>query len=264
MSEAIPAAVAPAMRSLAAWAGDAGIFLDFDGSLSPIVAHPDEARPVRGAPGLLSRLARRFAVVAVVSGRPVLDLALRLRAPGVRLVGVHGMEELDAGAVRVLPEAAAGAAAVDRAAAALEGELRGLRGVSVERKGLALAVHFRRAHDPEEAARVLSPLVARVAAAGGLDVMPGRRVLEVRPRGTGDKGAAVRRIVAERGLRAALVAGDDVGDLPAYDAVGGLEVAVRIAVASAEGPPELVSRADLVVGSPAELLRVLRALDRLT
>jgi trehalose 6-phosphate phosphatase len=248
------------MRALAAAAPAAGIFCDFDGSLSPIVPDPADARAARGAASVLGRLARRFAVVAVVSGRPVLDLARRLRAPGVRLVGIHGMEELVDGAVRVSPDAAGAAGAVEAAAGILEESVRGLRGVFVERKGLALAVHFRRAADPDEAERLAAGAVVSVAAAHGLGISPGRRVLELRPGGSGDKGAAVARIVAERSLRAGLVAGDDVGDLPAFAALDGLEPAVRIAVESAEAPPDLLARADLTVKSPAALVRILRAL----
>jgi len=85
-------------------------------------------------------------------------------------------------------------------------------------------------------------------------------VLEVLPPLEADKGTAVRRLLAERGLRRALYAGDDTTDLDAFVAVGELELGVRVAVASVEGPPELVAQADLVVGSPAELTELLRRL----
>jgi trehalose 6-phosphate phosphatase len=249
-----------ALAGLRAAPARAGIFTDFDGCLAEIVPDPDRARPVRGAATVLARLARRYRVVAVVSGRPVLDLARRLRAPEVRLVGLHGMEELRDREVVVLPEAAAARARVDHAAARLEEALRGIRGVALERKGAALAVHFRRAADPAEAERLAAPLVEAAARAEGLAVVPGRRILELRPPEGGDKGRAVRRIVRAEGLRAALVAGDDVGDLAAFEAVAELEVAVRVAVASPEAPAELLERADLVVEGPADLVSLLRGL----
>lgn len=242
--------------ALAARSREAGLFLDFDGCLAPIVPDPDRARAVRGAGAVLARLARRFAVVAVITGRSLTDLRSRLRAPGVRLVGLHGLEGAEAPPV---PEGVREATA--RVVARLSGELRGVRGAVVEPKGLALAVHFRRAADPAEAERLAAPIVRRAAAAEGLLVVPGRRILEVRPDVAGaDKGEALRRIARTHGLRAALVAGDDVGDLSAFAGVGELEQAVRVAVESAEAPPALLEAADLVVESPAALLALLRRL----
>ena len=70
----------------------------------------------------------------------------------------------------------------------------------------------------------------------------------------------MRTLLEERGLRRALYAGDDTTDLDAFHGLDGLELAVRIAVASAEAPPGLQEAADLVVASPAELLDVLHRL----
>jgi trehalose-6-phosphatase len=64
-------------------------------------------------------------------------------------------------------------------------------------------------------------------------------------------------LLRDRDLAAALYAGDDTTDLDAFAALDGLELAVRVAVAAPESPPELRSRADLVVSSPAELAALL-------
>jgi len=85
-------------------------------------------------------------------------------------------------------------------------------------------------------------------------------VLEILPPLQADKGTAVRRLLATRGIKRALFAGDDTTDLDGFAALDGLETAVRIAVSSAEGPVELGERADLVVGSPGALLELLRQL----
>jgi len=82
----------------------------------------------------------------------------------------------------------------------------------------------------------------------------------VRPPVDADKGTAVRMLLEERGLGRALYAGDDTTDLDAFRGLDGLELAVRVAVASAEGPEELVEAADLVVDSPDELVRLLTRL----
>jgi trehalose 6-phosphate phosphatase len=85
-------------------------------------------------------------------------------------------------------------------------------------------------------------------------------VLEVLPPLETNKGTAVRRLLDERGLRRALVAGDDTTDLDAFAAVDGLELAVRVAVASEESPSELRAAADVVVRDPHDLLELLRTL----
>jgi trehalose 6-phosphate phosphatase len=74
------------------------------------------------------------------------------------------------------------------------------------------------------------------------------------------KGTAVRTLLADSGLRRALYAGDDTTDLNGFDALDALDAAVRVAVVSSEGPPELAARADLVVASPAEFYELLRQL----
>jgi trehalose 6-phosphate phosphatase len=252
----------PDLEALASNASRVGIFCDFDGCLAPIVPDPDTSRPVEGADEALERLAERFHVVALISGRAVTDLAHRIHARGVRLIGLHGMEEMRGGSVMVLREAERSQTAVERAAARIEGMLSRAPGAVLERKGLALAVHFRRAPDPVEAERIAGPLVLEAAKAEGLEIVPGRRILEVRPAAGGTKGDAVRRLIAEEDLRGALVGGDDVGDIPAFAALEGLDVAVRVAVASAEAPTELIDRADVVVDSPKGFVALLDELSR--
>ena len=82
----------------------------------------------------------------------------------------------------------------------------------------------------------------------------------MRPPIDAHKGTAVTHLLHEHELERALYAGDDTTDLDAFGALAGLELGVRVAVASPEGPPELREAADLVVGSPSEFLDVLRSL----
>jgi len=247
---------------LAREASASGVFCDFDGCLAPIVPDPDDARALEGADTVLERLAGLFRVVAVVSGRSVADLATRVRAHGVRLIGLHGLEELRDGTIHVSPEAESARAAIERAGAQLERSLADAPGALLERKGLALAVHFRRGPDPDAAERTAEPLVREAAAAEGLTVLSGRRILEVRPSSGGNKGDAVRRLIEQEMLRGALVGGDDFGDLPAFGVLGHLDIAVRVAVVSSESPPRLRSLADLIVDSPQAFVALLDEVGR--
>src|SRR5262249_25610254 len=129
----------------------------------------------------------------------------------------------------------------------------------IEDKGLAIVFHYRGAHD-EEAVHERLENVAADARELGLVAQFGRKVLEVRPPVEADKGTAVGLLLHGRGLGPGLSAGDATTALAAFRGLAGLELAVRVAVASAEGPAELVEAADLVVESPAELARLLTRL----
>ena len=139
-------------------------------------------------------------------------------------------------------------------------------GAWVEDKELALAVHTRRAADPEAALRRLSGPLTELAGRLGLAAEPGRMVIELRVPGT-DKGGALRGLVAEREAGSVLFCGDDLGDLPAFAAVRELRAAgvpgCAAASASAESP-QVAEAADLVVAGPEGIVALLAALaDRL-
>lgn len=232
---------------------------DFDGTLAPIVEDPASARPLPGIAATLGQLARAFGVVAVVSGRPASFLAEHVRAPGVRLVGLYGMEEVaDDGRVLARPDAARWQGAV--AAAARRAADEAPAGVLVEHKGLALTLHYRRA---PALARWAWDWADAEARRTGLLVHGGRMSVELRPPGR-DKGSAVAELV--RGAHAACFVGDDAGDLAAFDALDAAAAAgaetVRVAVASSEAPPELLARADLVLDGPTAVASLLDCLAR--
>ena len=136
--------VPSALEPLRASPQTSALFLDFDGTLSPIVADPALARPLDGVPSLFSELGVRLGVVAVVSGRPAAFLGEHLGRPtGVRLIGLYGLEEVgepagptvDPGSLtRWRPVMADLADVAERGAPA---------GVSVERKPLGFTLHFR-------------------------------------------------------------------------------------------------------------------------
>jgi trehalose 6-phosphate phosphatase len=238
-------AVGPALlERLAAEPRRAGLFLDFDGVLAPIVERPDDAAVPAETRAELERLAGRYALVAVVSGRAGEDVVRRVGVGGVVGVGSHGLE-LDPEAERWRPRIAAFA--------------DGAGWADTERKGLTVSFHFRTAPD-EAAARGELETLAERARADGLVARFGRKVLEVLPPLEANKGTAVRRLLEARGLTRALVAGDDTTDLDSFRAVDGIELAVRVAVAADESPPALRESAEIVVGGTDEFVELLRCL----
>lgn len=259
------ATAAERLARLAARADQVALCLDFDGTLAPIVDDPQAARPLPGVVELLGPLAARYAAVALISGRPAAYLAEHAPAPGVRYLGLYGLEELRDGQLRVDPRLAAARPQVEAAAQDLQAHpaVTG-SGAYLEDKTYAVAVHTRRLADPERWAAPIGAAASEIAARHGLEVLPGRLVWELRPAVHSDKGDAVRRVVTESGARAVVVVGDDLGDLPAFAAAAELTAApgqrLRVAVRSAEAPPELLAAADLVVDGPAGVRDLLRRL----
>jgi hypothetical protein len=137
-------------------------------------------------------------------------------------------------------------------------------GAWLEDKEYAVAVHTRRVADPDNWATPIDQAAREIAARHGLEVVPGKLVWELRPAVPSDKGDAVRRVAAESAAREVVVVGDDLGDLAAFAAVAGLAAeggrGLRVAVRSAEAPPQLLAEADLVVQGPPGVLDFLQRL----
>lgn len=232
-------------------AGEVAICLDFDGTISPIVDDPAAARPLPGIVELLGPLADRYAAVALVSGRPATYLASHAAAPGVRYLGLYGLEEIVDGRVLVDPRLEAARPAVQAAKRDLAADPAVAEcGAHLEDKRYAVAVHLRRVADPGRWAGPVGEAAARVAAAHDLEVVPGKMVWELRPRVRSDKGDAVRRVLEESGARRLVVAGDDLGDLSAFAVAAEVGGGLRVAVRSDEAPAELLEAADLIVDGP--------------
>jgi trehalose 6-phosphate phosphatase len=255
-SPALPAALDP----LAADPAHSALFLDFDGTLSAIVPDPVGARPLPGVPALLADLASRFALVAVISGRPTGFLRDVLGSPaGVELVGLYGLERALAGSEEGSRWAAVVVGVVD------EASTEAPTGVYVEPKGLTVTLHWRHAPD---ARQWVTDFAERQRHDRGFTVHPGRMELELRPPLHVDKGTVVHALAAELAgtMRHAAVFGDDIGDLPAFAAVGKLGAegepvgAVRVAAVDDESPAEVADAADVTVPGASGAVDVLHAL----
>jgi trehalose 6-phosphate phosphatase len=245
--------------------------LDFDGTLSPIVDDPASAHIHPDASDVLVDLASQVAAVAVITGRPArqaLDLggleevgrAVADAGKELYLFGQYGNERWTSTQRRIIsPRPPHGLASflrdlprVLRTADAQE--------AYVEEKGLAVAVHTRRLEDADATFERLLPAIRELAERHELVVEPGRNVIEVRSPGM-HKGLAVDRLVGEVDAGGFLFAGDDLGDLEAFDAVAALGesgMPTLLVCSASDEESALVEHSDVVVTGPEGVLDLLR------
>jgi trehalose 6-phosphate phosphatase len=279
----------------------AAIVTDFDGTLAPIVDDPSESRPLPGAVDVLHRLSHRYARVGVVSGRPAGFIVEHLRAAvdgsdepgrreesgqceesgdcnGVVVSGLYGLEKAQVSRTRIPgtqnpgaqnpgaqggevtphPDAEGWREVVDDVVAAAEENAPD--GVVVEGKGLSVTIHYRGAQEHEGWVKEWAEERAR---ATGLSAHPARMSYELRLPIESDKGSALTELVS--GLSIACFAGDDSGDLPAFEALDRLArdegmMVLKVAVRSDESPPELLERADVEVDGPEGMVELFKGL----
>src|SRR3954468_12701440 len=260
-------ALSESLRPLTADPPHAAIFCDIDGTLAPIVHRAEEAKVNAAVSRLLGGLARRYGLVACISGRAAAEARRLVGVGGIAYAGSHGAELLEPGqsSPRLIPAFKSWEGRVRRFAADNDTrELRMLR-VRIEDKGPIAAFHWRGAPD-EEAAHTRLEGLAQEAETAGFGTHWGRKVLEVRPPVPLGKGQAVRQLVAAKHPRTAMFGGDDATDLGAFDALEGLVAegelgaAVKVGVESDEGPAAIVERADLVVEGVDGFVSVLESL----
>jgi trehalose 6-phosphate phosphatase len=218
-----------------------------------------------GAPEVLRKLADRLRLVAVVSGRSAQQL-LEWLGPAVEIWGIHGAERTVEGRVELSERAAPYADLIRRVHAEAERRMAQLDipGAVLEDKGVMLGLHFRAARDVERAGRVLNDLAAELADGYGLTRAGGRLAYELRPPIELSKAQVVLQRARESGLASVGFAGDDIVDIPGFEALDRLReegvATLRIGVRSDESPSELLARADLHVDGPSGMLELLREL----
>ena len=224
---------------------------DFDGTLAPIVARPDDARMPLPVARRMAALARRWPV-AVITGRSVADVAARLSFEPTFVLGNHGLEVAGS---EPTPHMQRSAAVIAPVRHALQREVPDLAaaGVTIEDKGYSLALHYRLATDPARARaavdRALADLPPQVLAS------PGKLVVNVVAADAPDKGDGMLALVERAGAESALFVGDDLNDEPVFAKAPSHWVTVRI------GRDHLLSRAAFYVDGTGQLPALLDLLQ---
>lgn len=237
------------------------VFLDYDGTLTPIVDRPEDAVISDSMRAAVRGLARR-ATVCVVSGRdrPVVQQLMGI--DDLVVAGSHGFDIWDPKSGTVPHDAAGGfegllSEVTDR----LRARVQGIHGTVVEPKRASVAVHYRLAAEPEH--ELVKAVVDGLLAdhPGQLKITPGKMVYEIQPKIDWDKGKAVLHLLHTLHLDSAQVTavylGDDITDEDAFRALTGRGIGVFVAGA---GDPGRTTAADFVLDSIGEVERFLNTI----
>jgi len=227
----------PAIRRQLQGAGQLVLFLDYDGTLTPIVSHPSKARLSAGSRRLLQSLSKQRGIwIALVSGRALKEIQRLVGLKGLCYVGNHGLELAGPKIRHVNPTARKSRPVLKQIARRLEERLRPIAGAWVEDKGFTLTVHYRQVKPGKKllVRSAFHEVVRPYEEEGQVRITAGKEVFEVRPPVPWTKGTVVTWLLARREAAARggpvlpVVIGDDLTDEDAFKALGkrGITVAV--------------------------------------
>jgi trehalose 6-phosphate phosphatase len=261
------ATLAELLRPLKAEPKRSAVLLDVDGVLAPIVQNADDAHMPETTRRPLIEVARRYGIVACVSGRRASDARRIVSLGSISYLGSHGSEVLRAGSIQpeMDRELQAWTKRVQDFAHEAFGEKLRRQRVRLEDKEAIAALHWRGVPDEEEAEAAIRE-VADAAENAGFTAHWGRKVLEIRPPVRIDKGAGIVSLLRDTDLVGALYVGDDVTDLDAFRGLnelvemGRLGVGVKVGVRSDEGPTALAEEADALVEGTDGVRELLKSL----
>ncbi|WP_299440553.1 trehalose-phosphatase [uncultured Rhodospira sp.] len=237
------------------------IFLDYDGTLTPIVDRPENAILSDEGRAVVDALARKRPV-AVVSGRDRPDVEKLVGIDTLTFAGSHGFDiRTPEAGVLTLEGIGDFTALMDEVEARLKDGLDPLPGALVERKKFSVAAHYRLVAD--EAYPVFRSVLDRLlGAVPGLKEKPGKKVFEIQPDIDWDKGKAVRHLLGTLNLddagHAPMFFGDDVTDEDAFKALQEINGVGVLAAPASDGANGRVSAADFRVDDPDQVLDLLR------
>lgn len=236
------------------------VFLDYDGTLTPIVARPELALLSDAMRQILRRLSARC-TVAIVSGRDLADVRRLVGLDGLVYAGSHGFDIAGPEGLRIEHERSADfTAAVERAATTLKPLLASLPGALVEPKRYAVAVHYRLV-DPSEVPRVEAAVDGVLASVPGLRKTRGKMVFELRPDFDWDKGKAVLWLLDALKLTGPDVlpfyVGDDETDEDAFRALRADGVTIFVGTPAATAAQYWLADPDEVAAFLSRLAQVL-------
>ncbi len=230
------------------------LFLDYDGTLTPIVSTPEKAKLPLAVRNSIKRLktSPRF-TVAVISGRSLRDVKRMVDIRRIIYAGNHGLEIEGADRRILMPAGSSAGPSIKKIKVSLQRALSRIKGVRVEDKGRTLSVHFRLVRSGQR--RLVKRIFARTARpyvlSKKIKLSSGKMVLEVRPAAEWDKGKAVVALLAQSKKALPVYIGDDRTDIDAFRALKGRGISIFV------GRPKKGISADYYLKGPRDVAALL-------
>lgn len=237
------------------------ILTDIDGTISEIASSPEKAVVSSIMRNALIKLKDKFKLVAVISGRSVLNAREMVGVEGLLYVGNHGLEYLKNGERVMVPGVES---FLDQMKALgiefKEGELPNIKGLKLEDKGICLSIHYRECEDPEAIREKILETFGRSIYAKNITVSEGRKIVEFKPPLGFDKGSILENIIKEHTLERVIYLGDDITDLDAFNSLGKLQneekiMGVSVLIQSSEIPDYVKEGSSFFVEDVDDVLR---------
>lgn len=240
------------------------LVFDIDGTLSPLVAIPSEARLYPGVTELLKQI-KQHANVAIMTGRALADGAAMVNVDDITYIGTHGLEWCDGlpatHSIQLVPEAQQYVEPGITLLTLARQQLADIEGLIVQAKQVGGTVHYRNVAQPEEARQRILALLTEPAQQLYMRLSEGKYIVEILTPLAIDKGQALRRYAEHTKARGLLFAGDDRTDLDAILEVARLrqegKAALAVAVRHPDTLPALLEHADIIVDNVPGMVKLL-------
>ncbi|MBI4813687.1 MAG: trehalose-phosphatase [Methanobacterium sp.] len=237
------------------------IVTDVDGTISEIVPTPDEAMVTESMQNALIKLYEKFQLVAVVSGRSVLNAREMVGVEGLLYVGNHGMEFLKNNHLSMDPQVEKYLPQIKKTGKKIkEGDLSRINGLIFEDKGICYSIHYRCSHSPENVREKILNTLQKDPECKNLNISEGRRLVELKPPVNCDKGTILNGIIDQYNLKKIIYLGDDITDSDAFNKLKELEnegkiEGAGILVRSSEIPSYVKKHSSFFVNDVDEVLK---------
>ncbi len=239
------------------------IITDIDGTISEIVPTPGEAVVNADMKQAIVKLKEKFKLVGVISGRSVYKAQEMVGVDGILYVGNHGMEYIFDGEYFLVPEVKEYLSQIKQCGGQLNEELCHIPGILFEDKGICHSIHYRQCNNPEMVRSKIIKSIQNSPHSKNLQISEGRKLVELKPPSSYDKGTIINKIIEEYDLKKIIYLGDDITDVDAFKRLNELEKdqiirSVSVLVISKEIPTHIKNSASFFLLNIKEVLRLFR------
>ena len=194
------------------------IFIDIDGTISEITKTPEKAVVTSSMRNELLKLQEKFQMVGVISGRSVKNARTMVGMEGLLYIGNHGMEYLNNGEICIDSQAQKYLEDIKKVSRILKNsELSQIKGLIFEDKGICFSIHYRECESPENVHKNILEVISQFMDSSELKVTEGRKIIEIKPPVSQDKGSIIEKIIETYHLNKVIYLGDDITDLDAFN-----------------------------------------------